>query len=485
MSYIDKQFDLAAALDKLPANIHQVVAQIDIVSEIWSICAKFKLLISETGDTLEETKKVIIGETRPENFIDEIRNKLGDENKSKAVEIGTEINNKILIPIRDAYKKMSMGNIVPNPNEPAKISSEQNLGGKAPSTSSRQFSKKYSEQEATPEITFHQPFDRDFLMHEIENPTPAGVSMMPYDQETTNNELGMKNKYGTGQAPNNLPTEIKPEREVPVIRTMPRDMQSLTNNRKESVENQQSSITDSGKLSALTRSNFSESNLSGRGKFGQGIPPIIRQNRQNESSEITGRTFEEQKLSGQASSKLPSDNAQNAQIPKNIETQKPESIGSKTDYPSFIPREPVTTRTNLLIPNLNGQTGGTIRGDYRPATSNQKQKNNAEQMSPRTNFAPENLGDQALQTETEIKPAPLTPKSESEMAQPRLIMPDVNEQVIPITPKAPPEPRMTFTPPQKTKEIEDVVDDKLTKTVNVPSERKRYVVDPYREPIDE
>jgi hypothetical protein len=29
-----------------------------------------------------------------------------------------------------------------------------------------------------------------------------------------------------------------------------------------------------------------------------------------------------------------------------------------------------------------------------------------------------------------------------------------------------------------------VVEDKLTKTVNIPSERKKYVVDPYREPLD-
>src|SRR3989344_6769562 len=212
MSYDTQGIELNEALAKLPADVQQAIGEIDVVSEIWKIGQQFELLIIEIGDICEETKKVIAGETRPESFIDNIRSKLDDERKNKANEIGSEINNRILTPIRNAYKRASMGNLVPDPNEsvlkqiPSDVTSqtfdEQRLGGQAISSDTASYS------------------DRDFLMHEIEKPTPAGVSTMSLNGSLSSVKA---------KPPVNLPTEEAPEREIPVIRTMPNDLKSFNN----------------------------------------------------------------------------------------------------------------------------------------------------------------------------------------------------------------------------------------------------------------
>ncbi len=275
-------------------------------------------------------------------------------------------------------------------------------------------------------VSPHQPFDRDFIMYEIENPTPAGVSTMPYGEQATDNKqpttgenLGRdRNLSGQagGQPPVNLPTKSGTEREIPVIRTMPRDVAEESKNRP----------FDSAQGRQQTPKTFEEQKLGGRGKFGLGTPPMLKQ-------QSPRQTFEGQKPSGQANS----------------------------FSPSFIPTKP-------------GIVGGTLRGNQQQTTNNKQPER-------------QNMGGQGQNLNGQARPAPKPSKTFPPQNSGEQAPPAGYPKTIP-TPPAPATPtetkRAPFATPEKTDKVSDMVEDKLTKTVGVPSERKRYVVDPYREPLE-
>jgi hypothetical protein len=391
MSYLDQQFDLRDTIADLSPAVKQAMGEIDVVSEVWEIGDQFKLLVSEIGDICEETKKVIVGETRPESFVDNIRGKLGDENKNKATAVATEINNKVLIPIREAFKRISMGNLVPNPSaevQPPRIEVEP----PEPPTSYKLAASGYP--------------DRNALMQEIENPTPAEISTIPFSSAGVSGAV-------KAPPPPNLPTEPRSPAEEAILRTMPRDMASrgqlTTNNLQpatESAGKERQAPYPKADSSRLAASSYS------RGKFGHGTPPTLGRLTTNNQQPTTG----------------------NRETPISLENQSIQKA-SGSSAPSFIPQKP-------------GSVGGTIKG---------------ENLSPAANHS-------SLITERRGSTPPASYSAPIPNAP---------------TSSAPAETQhTTFQAPPKTETIKDVVDDKLTKTVNVPSERKRYVVDPYREPLE-
>ncbi|HEY9584497.1 MAG TPA: hypothetical protein VJI33_02895 [Candidatus Paceibacterota bacterium] len=503
MSYLDQQFDLRDTVADLPDDIKRAIGEVDVVSEVWEIGRQFHLIISEIGDLCEETKKVIVGETHPENFINAIHEKLGAENKNKANQIGTEINNRILIPIRNAYQKTAMGDSGSDLNQqPARTTfAPQNLNGQATNNPEGKSTSYGAGLQLKPEqgpdsnaadsslLNANYSSDRDFLMHEIENPTPVGVSTMTYREPTTNDQ-----RPTTGEAPANLPTENPLEREIPVIRTMPRDMAKETNNPEGKSTSYGAGLQPS--------QNFSTQNLGGRGKFGHGTPPTIRQNRQGESPETPRTTFvppnnfSKENLSGQAKNNET----------KNVRKEPPSGeIASAT----------ANTKTSF-IPRMVGQAGGTIDGvslaPKPPSTPVNKpiipptptprtpQKQNAIEQ-PRQSFESKDSIDQAQKPYAPQVSRPSinlikkeTGQNLNEQARTNFEGQNLNGQTRTEktpeqtgSPKTEPLPaqKTSFVPINKAEKVDNVIiEDKLTKTVNIPSEKKRYIVDPYREPLE-
>lgn len=455
MSYLDKQLNLAKIFANLPSDVLQAIGEVDIVSEIWEIGDNFHLLFNEIGDICEETARIITGKTRPENFVENIHSKLGEDNKSKANQVATEINNKILIPIRDAYKKISMGSSSSKTADAGVRLSRPQAEIPRPAENSQPVLDNNLPDDKS---IYRRSFNRDFIMNEIENPTPTGVSTMPYEKQTTNNksqvtEESYEVKESEVQAPINLPVGNTPEREIPVIRTMSRDIE----------------MTNGGQSATGNQPTINEQMQPRRGKFGHGTPPTIRQNSSRQDSPRTELNRKED--SQQQFPKNP---------PENQGFQK-ESATSATNYPpasreQVSKQQDTSSATPSFIPIKQGAIGGTIKGYSQPSPRT-PQPASKQTWSSVNKLSEENLDHQDLkqskqddiQSDNESTPdAVVTPTS-----------PAPAETIVTMPKRQPP------IAPEKTERVDDLVGDKLTKTVGVPSERKRYVVDPYREPLDE
>lgn len=409
MSYQNQQFDLNNAVSGLSPAIKQAVGEVDVTSEIWDIGEKSELLVSEIGNVCEETKKVIAGETRPENFVDNVRNALGDENKEKANAVATEINNQILIPILNAFKKTSMEEPAPNSQPAPKTFEEQNL-------------KEQTTENVVPHIAYSlEPSsypDRSAVMREIENPTPAEFSTIQFNKPITYKKLsateenssffdGIKNK-----PPENLPVgdnatvtlDEKIKSEPPIIRTMPRDISNKGNFTTNTQPRAETGWEKTDEKQNLIPKETIDKNAANpgpsRGKFGHGLPPTIRQN-----------------YSG---SKEGSENTNN---------YKPTNLKQ-----SFIPRPPAPPAPTAQM--LNKTVLDNSRAIPNSPTTTQKTETQKTTFTIPSATPPQNY-------QAQLKPKP-----------------------------------------QKTEAVDDLVEDKLTKTVSIPSEKKQYVVDPYREPLD-
>ena len=157
------------------------------------------------------------------------------------------------------------------------------------------------------------------------------------------------------------------------------------------------------------------------------------------------------------------------------------------------------TSTSSFIPTKPGTVGGTLNG----ASFAQKPQR---MVQARQTFEGQKLGEQAAsQSRPEVQSKPFQPPTPPEPKQqekppvsaavPPQPTPEPKAQRLPINlikneseaakPASQSVPqRTTFNIPQKTSSVNNIVEDKLNKTVNIPSERKRYVVDPYREPLE-
>lgn len=108
---------------------------------------------------------------------------------------------------------------------------------------------------------------------------------------------------------------------------------------------------------------------------------------------------------------------------------------------------------------------------------------------PVKNFAPQNfgmtnrgsLGEKPTQTfvpPTSSLPTPKPTLSENPLPTTENMRTVVKTDTPTDTLRVPPKP------PEKIDVVQNVVEDKLTKTVSIPSEKRRYTVDPYREPVE-
>lgn len=127
--------ELYEKFENLPDEVQEAFLSINTYNTIKKIVDKFKLHIDQSGLLSEEIGFVMLGVTRPENFLSNIQQKLNISLET-AGEIVKEINTTIFFPIRSSLETLNNGGVSRYSSEkrplvenfsPAGSISEQNI----------------------------------------------------------------------------------------------------------------------------------------------------------------------------------------------------------------------------------------------------------------------------------------------------------------------------------------------------------------------
>ena len=90
---------------KLPKDVQEAILSVDTSEAIREIGEKHKLMVDKMGDLADETGLVMLGLTRPGQYVSHLIERLGIDQET-AQEITEEVNNRILFPIRESLRKI-------------------------------------------------------------------------------------------------------------------------------------------------------------------------------------------------------------------------------------------------------------------------------------------------------------------------------------------------------------------------------------------
>ncbi len=108
MEYTKKE--LYERFENLPDDVQEAFLSVDTYKTIKKIVDKFKLHIDQSGILSEEIGLVMLGVTRPENFLSVLEKKLNIPLET-AGEIVKEINTTIFFPIRASLEEINNGGV--------------------------------------------------------------------------------------------------------------------------------------------------------------------------------------------------------------------------------------------------------------------------------------------------------------------------------------------------------------------------------------
>ncbi|MBI2097831.1 MAG: hypothetical protein HYT46_02790 [Candidatus Vogelbacteria bacterium] len=91
--------------ERLPEVIQKALGSIDLHGIMRKIGAEQKLRIDQMGMLDDEVGLVMVGETRPEDFLSHIKTRLLID-QTAAESIGREVNEQIFLPIRESLQKL-------------------------------------------------------------------------------------------------------------------------------------------------------------------------------------------------------------------------------------------------------------------------------------------------------------------------------------------------------------------------------------------
>lgn len=92
--------------ESLPEDVKQAISSIETTNIIIGIGDENKIQIDEIGELVDETGLVMLGFTKPNDFVGNVRSRLNISN-DLAEKIAKEINDKVLLRIRESLKKIS------------------------------------------------------------------------------------------------------------------------------------------------------------------------------------------------------------------------------------------------------------------------------------------------------------------------------------------------------------------------------------------
>jgi len=106
---------IAESYRKTPVEVRQALESVGFLSRLQEISKKFGLNVEETGEFVSESGLVMIGLTKPMEFVDHIVNRLRVP-RDRALAIGQAANMEIFRPVREILRKMNQP--APSPNLP-------------------------------------------------------------------------------------------------------------------------------------------------------------------------------------------------------------------------------------------------------------------------------------------------------------------------------------------------------------------------------
>jgi len=92
--------------ESLPEDIKEAISSIDTTNTILEIGKTNNIQIDEMGELVDETSMVMLGFTKTSDFVSNIESRLG-VSKEIAEKLVKEINEKILLKIRESLKKIT------------------------------------------------------------------------------------------------------------------------------------------------------------------------------------------------------------------------------------------------------------------------------------------------------------------------------------------------------------------------------------------
>lgn len=97
--------EIDPAIAKLPQDLQQIILSTDTAEAIQNIGQKYNLHIDQMGGLDDEVGAVMVGETKPDEFVDKIKNRL-QVDQPAAEAISREVNEQIFLPIRESLRKL-------------------------------------------------------------------------------------------------------------------------------------------------------------------------------------------------------------------------------------------------------------------------------------------------------------------------------------------------------------------------------------------
>lgn len=167
------------AYKNLPEAIRDALSSIDFADKISNIADKHSLLIDKQGELSDEVGLVMLGLTHPDKFVESIKNRL-EISQSEAEAIATDVNNEILLEIREELKKIS-----------AKNAEEEKTSNLA-----------HDSEHPIESDEHHATLKREDILKDIEDPAPVNTSATLARTILTKNQPAPAK---TSPAPSNLP----------------------------------------------------------------------------------------------------------------------------------------------------------------------------------------------------------------------------------------------------------------------------------------
>ena len=117
---------LAEAYRKTPREVRDALESVGFLSRLQEIARKFGLNVEETGELVSEAGLVMIGLTKPHEFVDHLTHRLRLP-RDRALAVGQAANMEIFRPVREILRKMNTPAGQPIPPTPFLKGSGGNL----------------------------------------------------------------------------------------------------------------------------------------------------------------------------------------------------------------------------------------------------------------------------------------------------------------------------------------------------------------------
>lgn len=173
-----KQFtsqEIQSQFEKLPKELQDAVTSTDALKKAEDIGKKHDLLLDQTGALVDEIGLVMLGLVKSPEFVDRVAERLGIP-RQDAFEIARDVNSLIFNQVRtylqDLEEARRKPSEEPDTHRNADLSILEKVGGIT-----------VDETPEAPEEPLPAPADKDKILSDLENPTPAPQTSMPKTPE--------------------------------------------------------------------------------------------------------------------------------------------------------------------------------------------------------------------------------------------------------------------------------------------------------------